>query len=109
VQGSQKVTSHAYSAEATDYADNIGQGSTSFTVTVTPEAVANLTARFVTNAGVANSLQQKVRQAADAETRGDLKGKARHVEVYIHELQNHIGRFITSANAATLIRLAQAF
>lgn len=109
VQGSQKVSSYSYSAEATDYADNKGSGSTSFTVTVTPQSVSNLTARFVTNAGVANSLQQKLRQAAEAEARGDLKGKAHHVDIYVKELENHTGRFVTAENAATLIRLARAF
>jgi hypothetical protein len=109
VDSSQKITPHAYSAEATDYADNVGNGSTSFTVEVTQQAVSNLTARFVTNAGVANSLQQKLRSATEAETRGDLIGKAHHVDVYVNELQNHIGRFISSKNAATLVRLARAF
>lgn len=109
VQGTQTVTSHAYSAQATDYADNVGNGATSFTVKVTQQAVSNLTARFVSNAGVSNSLQQKLRAAAEAEARGDLKGKARHVDVYIHELQNHIGKFISAQNAAILIRMAQAF
>ena len=109
VDGSQKITPHAYSAEATDYADNVGNGSTSFTVEVTQQAVSNLTARFVTNAGVVNSLQQKLRSATEAENRGDLIGKAHHVDVYVNELQNHIGRFVSSKNAATLIRLARAF
>lgn len=109
VQGTQTVTPHAYSAQATDYADNVGNGATSFTVTVTQQAVSNLTARFVSNAGISNSLQQKLRAAAEAEARGDLKGKAQHVSVYIHELQNHIGKFVSAQNAAVLIRLAQAF
>jgi len=109
VQGTQTVTRYAYSAQATDYADNVGNGSTSFTVTVTQQAVANLTARFVSNAGVVNSLQQKLRQATEAADRGDLKGKAHHVDVYIQELQNHIGKFVSAQDAATLIRLAQAF
>jgi hypothetical protein len=109
VQGTQTITQHAYSAQATDYADNVGNGATSFTVKVTQQAVSNLTARFVSNAGIINSLQQKLREAAESEARGDLKGKALHVDVYIHQLQNHIGRFISAQNAATLIRMAQAF
>jgi len=109
VDGSQKITPHAYSAEATDYADNVGNSSTSFTVEVSQQAVSNLTARFVSNAGVANSLQQKLRSATEAENRGDLIGKAHHVDVYVNELQNQIGRFISSKNAATLVRLARAF
>jgi hypothetical protein len=109
VLGTQMVTQHAYSAQATDFADNVGSGATSFTVTVNQQAVSNLTARFVSDTGVANSLQQKLRQAAEAQARGDLKAKARHVDVYIHELQNHIGRFVSAQNAEILIRLAQAF
>jgi hypothetical protein len=109
VDGSQKITPHAYSAETTDYADNVGNGSTSFTVEVNQQAVSNLTARFVSNAGVANSLQQKLRSATEAQNRGDLEGKEHHVDVYIKELQNHINRFVSSKNAATLIRLARAF
>ncbi len=96
-------------ARDSSYADNVGDGATSFTVTVTQQAVSNLTARFVSNAGVVNSLQQKLRQATDAAARGDLKGKAHHVDVYIHELQNHIGKFVSAQNAAILIRMAQAF
>jgi len=109
VEGTQTITQHAYSAQATDYADNVGNGATSFTVTVTQQAVSNLTARFVSNVGVSNSLQQKLRAAAEAEARGDLKGKAQHIDVFIRELQNHIGKFISAQNAATLIRMARAF
>jgi hypothetical protein len=109
VEGNQRITPHAYSAQATDYADNVGNGSTSFTVTVTQQAVSNLTARFVSNAGVTNSLQEKLRQAGDAAARGDLNGKAHHIDVYIHELENHIGRFVSAQNAVTLTRLARAF
>lgn len=109
VVGSQKITPHAYSAEATDYADNVGNGSTSFTVEVNQQAVSNLTARFVSNAGVANSLQQKLKSATNAEARGDMNGKTHHVDVYVKELGNHVGHFVSSKNAATLIRLARAF
>ena len=99
---------NSFSAIAVDNADNLGTGAMSFTVEVTIDSLSNLTRRFVTNAGVANSLTQKLRAAGDAAARGDLVGKAHHIDVFVHELDNQTPRFITPANAAILVRLARA-
>ena len=99
---------NSFSAIAVDNADNLGSGSVSFTVEVTIESLSNLARRFVTNAGVANSLTQKLKAAGDAAARGDLNGKAHHIDVFVHELDNQTPRFITPANAAILVRLARA-
>jgi FIMAH domain-containing protein len=99
---------NSFSAVAVDNADNLGSGSVSFTVEVTIGSLSNLARRFVTNAGVANSLTQKLKSAGDAAARGDLNGKAHHIDVFVHELDNQTPRFITPANAAILVRLARA-
>jgi hypothetical protein len=97
---------NAYSATAVDNADNLGQGSTVFKVVVTPASLSNLTLKFVTNAGVANSLIQKLDSTAQSEAAGDLSQKAQHIAVYLHELAQATGHFVTPTNAAILAGLA---
>jgi hypothetical protein len=113
---------NTYSASATDVADNVGNGATSFEVIVNTSSLSNLTARFVTNAGIANSLSEKLRVAAQfapasppasslptsADSSVNLKKKEHHIDLYVKEVNLHTGRFITAQNAAILIRLARA-
>lgn len=118
-----ELGTHTYSAEATDVADNMGTGTTTFQVIVNTSSLSNLTTRFVTNAGVANSLSEKLRVAEhfapsvalsaqggpQASTQsGSTAGKSHHIELYIKEVNKHTGRFITAKHAAILTRLARA-
>jgi hypothetical protein len=95
---------NSFSATATDKADNVGSNSTSFTVISTPGSLSNLTRRFVTNAGVANSLVQKLDSVARAQ---NAQQKAQHVSVYLNELAIQTGKFVSPTDAATLARLAR--
>ena len=114
---------NTYSADATDAADNTGTGTTTFQVVVNASSLSNLTTRFVTNAGVANSLSEKLRVAEhfapsvalsaqggpqSSTQSGSAAGKSHHIELYIKEVNQHTGRFITAKNAAILTRLARA-
>ncbi|MCI0536385.1 MAG: hypothetical protein L0Z50_14280 [Verrucomicrobiales bacterium] len=96
-------------AVATDYADNSTVVPIRFEVVVTYESLINLTGRFVSNAGVANALLQKLQAARRAVDRGDLDQKAQHIEIHIHTLKIHVGRFVTEPDAALLERLARAW
>jgi uncharacterized delta-60 repeat protein len=60
--------SHTRSASATDNAGNTGSGQTSFSVTVTPASLCNLTARFVHGSAAYQSLSARQRVAVDALT-----------------------------------------
>jgi hypothetical protein len=95
---------NGFSATATDKADNVGSNSTSFTVISTTGSLSNLTRRFVTNAGVANSLVQKLDSVARAQ---NAKQKEQHVSVYLNELAIQTGKFVSPTDAATLARLAR--
>jgi len=99
---------NTFSARATDYADNVGEGSTSFTVQVTAAGLGNLVTQFVTKAGVANSMISKLNAAEAAAARGNAQAKAGAIGAFINELQAQAGKSLTAAQAATLIALAQA-
>jgi hypothetical protein len=94
--------------EARDRAGNMARLSVAFKVIVTRASLGNLTRRWVSNSGVTNALLKKLDAAERAAARGDLAGKVHHVETYIHELETHVGRFVSADHAATLIRLARA-
>jgi len=85
------IGANSASASATDNAGNNGNASTSFTVAVTGGSLCNLVKRWVSNAGVANSMCVKI----DHETWGALS----------NELKAQSGKKISAANAAILLRL----
>lgn len=103
------IGDNSIAVTASDKAGNQSSRTVSFRVQVTAASLGNLTRRSVTNQGIANSLQAKLDAAQRALERGDLAQQAQHIETYINELQNHIGRFITAEQAAILIRLARAW
>jgi hypothetical protein len=80
-----------FSAAAQDVAGNGNTASTSFTVVVTPGSVCALVERWVSNAGVANSMCVKLRQGSYGAFRNELSAQS--------------GKKITEANAAILLRL----
>lgn len=100
--------SNSFSASATDNAGNSGTGATSFTVTVTTASLCTLTERFVSQAGIANSLCAKLRAAAASAARGNTNAKQNQLNAYINEVQAQSGKAVSSANADILIRLARA-
>lgn len=100
------IGSNALSASATDYAGNGASASASFTVSVTTGSLCNLTQRFVSSAGIANSLCVKLNAAGAAIARGNMQAKAGPLGAYVKEVQAQTGKSISAANAAILIRLA---
>ena len=85
---------NTFSASAADNAANSTSAQTTFTVLVTSDSLSNLTAQFVQDAGVAQSLL--------------LKLAAGHLGAYEREVAALAGKKLTAQQAAILIRLAQA-
>ncbi|MHB1096505.1 MAG: thrombospondin type 3 repeat-containing protein [Gemmatimonadaceae bacterium] len=70
-----RVGSHTLSASATDNAGNQRAASTSFTVTVNSGNICELVKRWVSNAGVANSMCVKLRQGSYGAFRNKLSAQ----------------------------------
>jgi hypothetical protein len=85
------IGANSATASATDKAGNANTASTTFTVAVTGGSLCNLVKRWVSNAGVANSMCVKI----EHESWGALR----------NELQAQSGKKISAANAAILLRL----
>ncbi len=82
---------NTFSATAADNAGNTNAASASFTVAVTSGGLCALVERWVSNAGVANSMCVKLRQGSYGAFRNELSAQS--------------GKKISEANAATLLRL----
>ena len=85
------VGANSFSASAQDVAGNGNTASTIFTVAVTSGSLCALVERWVSNAGVANSMCVKLRQGSYGAFRNELSAQS--------------GKKITEANAAILLRL----
>ena len=99
---------NSFSATATDNAGNTGNGSTSFTVNVTNASLCTLTKSFVNKTGVATSLCAKLDAAASSAARGNTNAAQNQLNAYINEVSAQKDKAVSSANAATLIALANA-
>jgi len=96
------------SATAADNAGNVGNGSTSFTVQLTYDALSNLVAQFVTDPNVAAGLSDKLAAAQAAKQRGNTKTANNQITAFIKQVSAQSGKSMTAAQAALLIQLAQA-
>lgn len=85
------IGTNAFSATAQDNAGNVGGASTAFTVSVTQDAMCSLVTRWVSNAGVANSMCVKLQHADYGAFRNELAAQS--------------GKKISADNAAILSRL----
>ncbi len=85
------VGTNTFSATAADNAGNTNAASASFTVAVTSGSLCALVERWVSNAGVANSMCVKLRHGSYGAFRNELSAQS--------------GKKISEANAATLLRL----
>ena len=99
------IGSNVLTGSATDYAGNVGNAVTSFTVSVTAGGMCNLVRRFVAHPGIANSLCVKLNAAAAAEARGNLAAEAGALNAFTQEVKAQTGKHITAANATILLRL----
>ncbi len=97
---------NTYSATATDYAGNVGVGSTSFTVGVTPDSLCALTKQFVSNRRDASRLCSPLTGIKWAEAMGSQQLKASFVNSYIYLV--NLQRGLSRQQKAILIQLAQA-
>lgn len=102
------IGNNSFSASATDNAGNSSSASVSFTVTVNYGDVCTLTQRFVTKAGVANSLCAKLNAADASAARGNMTSRNNQLNAYLNELAAQEGKSITSQNAAILRNLVAA-
>ena len=82
----------SYSASAQDNAGNTNAASASFTVAVTSGSLCKLVQRWVSNAGVANSMCVKLRQGSYGAFRNEVSAQSGK-------------KFLSAANAAILLRL----
>lgn len=98
--------SNSISASAVDKAGNTGTASTSFTVTVTEASLCTLATRWAPAMSV--SLCKKLQNAAAAGARGNTGARTNMIGAFTNEVRAQAGKRIGAADAATLVRLAQA-
>ncbi len=96
---------HTFSASATDVAGNDGFGSTTFTVTVTFDSLANLVTRFSTDDSVTTGLTDKLAAAAAAK---NAKARTNQLNAFENLVKAQTGKALTAEQAALLISLAEA-
>ncbi len=86
------IGTNSRSASASDNAGNSNTASTSFTVAVTSGSLCSLVQRWVSNAGVANSMCVKLRQGSYGAFRNELSAQGGK-------------KFLSAEHAAILLRL----
>jgi hypothetical protein len=97
--------SHTLSASAEDVAGNVGDGSTTFTVSVTFTSLEALVTRFSTNPDVTAGLNDKLAAAAaakSANTRGN------QLDAFAHQVAAQTGKALTAEQADLLLQLSDA-
>ena len=99
---------NAFSASATDRAGNVGNGSTSFTLQVTFASLCRLTSRFELRSDLATAMCYQLTAASLAAARGDAVAKAGAIGAYKALVLAQMGKTLTAANAAVLVRLVDA-
>ena len=100
---------NGFSATATDFAGNVGTGSTSFELIVTYDDLCTLTKQFVTNGGLAqsNGMCAQLFAAQNSESKGNLKAKANNIGAYLNHVDAAVkGHNLSQANADILKKLA---
>ena len=91
--------SNTLTAQATDNAGNVGKGSTTFTVSVTPASLCSLTRQFDTKSGVGTSLCAKIDAAAKATS---ARTADNIYTAYENALRAQTGKSITATQVAIL-------
>lgn len=100
---------NSYAATATDQAGNVGNGSTSFTVSNTYGSLCSLSGQFSTKADVTQGLCDKLAAAQASEARGNTKTKENQIKAFINLVEAQTGKALTPSQAAILIGLARLF
>jgi DNA-binding beta-propeller fold protein YncE len=96
---------NTFSSTAVDNAGNQGSGQVTFEVKVTFESLCNLGTSFSSKAGIAHSLCQKLRQAENADSRGNAQARAALLGAYRNEVIAQTGKALTAQHAAILLKL----
>ena len=97
------IGANPLSSTATDKADNSGGGSTTFNVVVDVAGLSRLIGQFVSNPGVASSMQSEVASIGSAP---NSHAKAGKLGAFTNHLNAQTGKTITADHAAILVRLA---
>jgi hypothetical protein len=95
------IGANTFTASATDRAGNAATATASFTVSVTHASLCTLVERWVTQAGVANSLCVKLRNAERSGARGSDALKP-----FVNEVQAQSGKHVPADKAGILVQLA---
>jgi hypothetical protein len=98
---------HAVSASATDRAGNTQSVSGSFVVTATTGSICALVQRWVSQAGIANSMCVKLSNAQAAFDRGNRNAGDNVLDAFINEVGAQTGKAVAADKAAILTSLAQ--
>ncbi len=102
------VGTNTLSSTASDFAGNVGSGSVTFTIVVTPDSLSHLTHQFVSNSRVAYLMMATLTGVKWAGALGDQPLQASFVNTYIKLVNSQRGLTLTNQQADTLIRLASA-
>jgi hypothetical protein len=97
-----KLGANPYSATATDAAGNVGNGATSFTVTVSFTSLQALVTRLCTSADVAAGLNAKLAAAAKA---SNANARAGQLGAFANQVRAQTGKALTAGQADVLLRL----
>jgi hypothetical protein len=105
-----------FSATATDFADNVGSGSTSFSLLVTYDDLCVLTNQFIAGSTLTpgqarllgSSLCAQLQSAKAAESRGNLFAKSKSILAYIKQVIANSHVVFSADQVQVLIKLAQA-
>ncbi len=97
--------SHTLSATADDVAGNVGDGSTTFTVSVTFPSLENLVTRFSANPDVTAGLNDKLAAAAAAKS---AKSRGNVLDAFANQVRAQTGKALTAEQAAILLQLSDA-
>ena len=101
------IGSNSFGASATDKAGNSGDGSVSFTVVVTPNALTNLTNQFESNGIARFQLDTELNGVRIAVNGNSAMLKSIYVNLYINSVNAQRGRTLTNDQADTLIALVK--
>lgn len=100
------VGEHEISATATDFAGNVTNSKTKFTVNVSYAGLSTLVTRFVSPAGTAKALLAKLDASRAASERGQAKAADNQLGAFRNLVKAQAGKHIPARYAAVLDRLA---
>ncbi|CAG7651892.1 OmpL47-type beta-barrel domain-containing protein [Paenibacillus allorhizosphaerae] len=98
---------HTFAATAVDLAGNVGQGQVTIRIEADYESLGGLTEKLVTERGIANSLQVKLRAAQMSREKENKQAAIHQLQAYTHGVEAQTGKSISAADAKLLIACAK--